>query len=67
LAGAVEQGRALLEQPALAGVELWAVDADGLFVRPGPRLVDGVEALASILHPDVAGPPSPAAARRVDS
>lgn len=34
------------------GVPVWAVDADGLFARPGPRLVDGVEALAALLHPD---------------
>jgi iron complex transport system substrate-binding protein len=27
------------------------VDASGLFSRPGPRLVDGVEVLAAILHP----------------
>jgi iron complex transport system substrate-binding protein len=28
-------------------------------VRPGPRLVDGVEAIAAILHPDaVAAPPT---------
>ena len=43
----------------------WAMDADGLVVRPGPRLIDGVEALAAILHPDLAGPPHPAAARIV--
>jgi iron complex transport system substrate-binding protein len=30
--------------------EVWAIDADAVMVRPGPRLVDGVEALASILH-----------------
>jgi len=36
-----------------AGVPVWAVDADAAFVRPGPRLVDGVEALAAIIHPDV--------------
>jgi iron complex transport system substrate-binding protein len=35
------------------GVPVWAVDADAAFVRPGPRLVDGVEALAAILHPDL--------------
>ncbi len=34
------------------GVPVRAVDADGLFARPGPRLVDGVEVLAGILHPD---------------
>lgn len=33
------------------GVPVWAVDADGLFARPGPRLVEGVEVLAGILHP----------------
>lgn len=32
-------------------VPVWAVDADGHFARPGPRLVDGVEVLAGILHP----------------
>jgi len=31
---------------------VWAVDADAAFVRPGPRLVDGVEALAGLFHPD---------------
>ncbi len=35
-------------------VPVWAVDADAAFVRPGPRLVDGVEALAGILHPTTA-------------
>lgn len=35
----------------LPGIPVWAIDADGLVVRPGPRLVDGVEALAAMLHP----------------
>jgi iron complex transport system substrate-binding protein len=35
------------------GVPVWAVDANASFARPGPRLVDGVEALAGILHPAV--------------
>lgn len=30
--------------------QVWAIDADAVMVRPGPRLVDGVEALASVLH-----------------
>jgi iron complex transport system substrate-binding protein len=33
-----------------AGVRVHAVDADGMWARPGPRLVDGVEELASVLH-----------------
>jgi iron complex transport system substrate-binding protein len=37
---------------------VWAIDGDSLVVRPGPRLVDGVEAIAAILHPDaVPAPP----------
>jgi iron complex transport system substrate-binding protein len=28
-----------------------AVDANGRFSRPGPRLVGGVETLARLLHP----------------
>jgi iron complex transport system substrate-binding protein len=40
------------------GVPVWAVDADAAFVRPGPRVIDGVEALAHIAHPTaVAAPP----------
>lgn len=38
-------------------VPVWAVDANASFARPGPRLVDGVEALAAILHPDPLGAP----------
>jgi iron complex transport system substrate-binding protein len=32
--------------------EVVAVDAAGLFSRPGPRLVEGLELLAHVLHPD---------------
>ncbi len=57
LAGAVEQAQAAVR--ALPGIEVWAIDADAIVVRPGPRLVDGVEAIASILHPGaVAARPS---------
>jgi iron complex transport system substrate-binding protein len=54
LAAARELATALLAGGVLpAGVAVWAVDADATFVRPGPRLVDGIEALAAICHPDV--------------
>jgi iron complex transport system substrate-binding protein len=39
-----------------SGVAVWAVDADAAFVRPGPRVVEGVETLAHILHPEAAEP-----------
>jgi iron complex transport system substrate-binding protein len=62
LPGAVEQAQAVAQ--ALPGVPVWAIDADGIVVRPGPRLIDGVEAFASILHPG-AVPARPAAVHRV--
>jgi len=31
------------------GVRVHAVDADGMWARPGPRLIDGVEELAAVL------------------
>ena len=49
------------------GAELWAVDADSYFVRPGPRLVDGAELIGQILHPQLCGPPDPTRARHVVS
>jgi iron complex transport system substrate-binding protein len=48
-----------------AGAEVWAVDADAYVVRPGPRLVDGCEMLATVLHPDRCGPPDGPRARRI--
>jgi iron complex transport system substrate-binding protein len=33
-----------------SSVAVWAIDADAVMVRPGPRLVDGVEAIAQMLH-----------------
>jgi iron complex transport system substrate-binding protein len=62
LDGAADQARQVLDQLP-AGPAVWAIDADGLVVRPGPRLVDGVEALASILHPGAV--PASAAVRLV--
>ncbi len=54
LDGAERLAREIIERGVLpADVPVWAVDADAAFVRPGPRLVDGVEALASIAHPAV--------------
>jgi iron complex transport system substrate-binding protein len=46
---------------ALPGVPLVAIDSASYVVRAGPRLVDGVEALAWALHPDAV--PAPPAGR----
>ena len=63
LAGAVEQASTVAR--ALPGLPVWAIDADGLVVRPGPRLVDGVEAIASVLHPGAVPAAGPGTVRLV--
>ena len=65
------EGSTALAHEAIASGELpdaipvWAVDANASFARPGPRLVDGVEALAGILHPDRVPAPRADMARRL--
>jgi iron complex transport system substrate-binding protein len=57
LGEAVEQAAGLLEVPELAALSaarqgrVVAVDGSSYFSRPGPRLVDGLEILAWVLHP----------------
>jgi iron complex transport system substrate-binding protein len=41
----------------LGAGRVYAVDAASTFSRPGPRLVDGVELLGHVLHPDLVDPP----------
>ena len=51
-AGAQAQADSLVSAGVLpTGTPVHAVDANGSWARPGPRLVDGVEELAAILHP----------------
>lgn len=63
LPGAISQAQTAAR--ALPGLPVWAIDADGLVVRPGPRLVAGVEAIASILHPDAVPAAPPHAVQQV--
>jgi iron complex transport system substrate-binding protein len=51
----------------LREMRVFGVDGAAYFSRPGPRLVDGVELLASIFHPDLVTPPDGATAIRVRS
>lgn len=63
---ATAEAQTLVEHPALAAAtQLWVVDADAYFSRPGPRVVDGAELLGSILHPEILGPPDPERATRL--
>ena len=51
--------------PAVRSGKVWATDATSYFSRPGPRVVDGVEILARILHPEIFGGPNNEQAARV--
>jgi iron complex transport system substrate-binding protein len=44
---------------------VWALDANRLTSRPGPRLADGIETIASILHPALFAPPAVGFARNI--
>ena len=50
---------------AIGAGEVVAVDAAAYFSRPGPRIIDGLELLASILHPELF-PEAPGRALAVD-
>lgn len=39
--------------PAVRDCRVYAVDGNAYFTRPGPRLIDGLEILAGILHPEL--------------
>jgi len=55
---AAEQAKHLLQQrgwndlPAVLNHRVFAVNANAYFARPGPRVVDGVELLAHLIHPE---------------
>lgn len=53
--------------PAVRDARVWAVDATSYFSRPGPRVVEGVEILARILHPEIFGAPTEREAVRVSA
>ena len=58
LAESVAEGVQLAQRAELQGVsQFWALAGDAYFTRPGPRVVDGVEGLARILHPDLGAVP----------
>lgn len=72
LDGAVEQGGFLREVPELTTTpaardgRAFAVDASSFFSRPGPRIVEGLEILAWILHPEVFPTPEPGRVATLD-
>lgn len=56
--------QAAVVRERLPGVPRVAVDSASYVVRAGPRLVDGIEAVAHALHPDAVPVPPPGRVRR---
>ena len=54
------------EVAAIGAARVWTVDAAASFSRPGPRLVEGTELLAHLLHPDRVDPPAGVPFERVE-
>jgi iron complex transport system substrate-binding protein len=56
-----------VELPAVCENRVYAVDANSYFARPGPRVVEGTELLAHLIHPDLFVWKGPAGAfRRIE-
>jgi iron complex transport system substrate-binding protein len=53
------------DSPAVREGRVWAVDANSHFSRPAPRLVEGVEILARILHPEAFPDPPDSCVRAI--
>lgn len=51
--------------PAVGAGQVYAVDGSWYFNRPGPRVVDGIEMLAKILHPEAWRGPVPQGFERI--
>jgi iron complex transport system substrate-binding protein len=55
---AVKEARVLTDRAdwgeltAVRDGRIWVLDGNAYFSRPGPRVVDGIELLGSLLHPD---------------
>src|SRR5215203_2048865 len=52
--------------PAVRNNRVYAVDANSYFARPGPRVVEGAELLARLIHPDLFDQTDSSASQQVD-
>jgi iron complex transport system substrate-binding protein len=51
--GHLERQPGWADLPAVRSQRVYAVDANSYFARPGPRVVDGTELLAHLIHPEI--------------
>jgi len=47
------KNRGWFDLPAVRNNQVYAVDANSYFARPGPRVVEGTELLAHLIHPEL--------------
>jgi iron complex transport system substrate-binding protein len=62
LAGSTDEAARLIALPEwelLRGATVWALDANAFTSRPGPRVVDGIDVMARIFHPQLFPSPNP--------
>jgi iron complex transport system substrate-binding protein len=73
LGNAFEEAQGLLrlpnwaELPAVRDGRVYVVDANSYFARPGPRVVEGTELLAHLIHPELVPWTGPNAYRRLEA
>lgn len=52
--------------PAVRNNRVYAVDANSFFARPGPRVVEGAELLAQLIHPELFETPASDSFQQID-
>jgi iron complex transport system substrate-binding protein len=55
-----QTGSPFFDLPAVQNNRVYAVDANSFFARPGPRVVEGAELLAQLIHPELFATTAPA-------
>ena len=66
---ACAEARELLVRPEWSwarSLPIWALDGNALLSRGGPRLIDAIEALAKVMHPELFGAPPHVHARQLE-
>ena len=62
-----QTAKPFFDLPAVLNNRVYAVDANSYFARPGPRVVEGAELLAHLIHPELfESPPGSNVFQRVD-
>jgi len=64
--GSVAGRSHFFELPAVKNNRVYAVDANSYFARPGPRVVEGAELLARLIHPELFNDTASDSFQRVD-